>query len=32
VSKSRVYVTRAGGGLDVLELQTGKAIGAIGKK
>jgi outer membrane protein assembly factor BamB len=31
-SKSRVYVTRSGGGLDVFDAADGKAIGTIGKK
>jgi outer membrane protein assembly factor BamB len=31
-SKSRVYVTRSGGGLDVFDATDGKALGTIGKK
>jgi hypothetical protein len=31
-SKTRVYVTRSGGGLDVFDATDGKAIGTIGKK
>jgi len=32
VSKSRVYVSRSGGGLDVFDAADGKAVGTIGKK
>jgi hypothetical protein len=31
-SKSRVYVSRSGGGLDVFDAADGKAVGTIGKK